>query len=309
MRLIARGIVRAMVCLVLCLGSALAQDRADGPSALGTMAPGTISHATGTAIASLVSGTDGMELRVVPYSGEALLLQLLAAGEIDFAIVNAAEALASDDPGLRVAAVLYPLQVGLLAAVDGDVQDMSDLRAQRVTTGFATSVGVARLLDAALAAGNLSTAEIDPVRVSDLLGGAERFMDRRADVFFFALGAAKLIEVNATRPIRLLPMPDDADALARVQAIVPAAYLAPIAPRPGLVGVAAPTMALTFDNLLVTRSDMSAHRVTAMLDGLAANRQALVDRVAAFRGRDPGQQGNAVPGLVRHHATEAWQAP
>jgi TRAP transporter TAXI family solute receptor len=306
-RLIA-GALLVLAALSMPLAAQEGDPGSGQPIAIGTMAPGTISHSTGMAVASVITAAGGPELRVVPHSGESLLLDLLATGEIDFAIVNSAEALARPNDGLRVAAVLYPLHVGLLVRDDSELRTVADLRGQRVTTGFATSPGIARLLDALLAADGLTLEDVRPVRVGDLLTGAERFLDGRSDAFFFAVGAAKLIEVNAARPIRLLTLTADAEAEARMQAVVPAAYIAPLAPRPGLVGVDAPTPTLTFDNLLVTRADVSAATVTGVLEALAGGKPDLVDRLPAFAGLDPEGLARAVPGLRMHDATIVWAA-
>jgi TRAP-type uncharacterized transport system substrate-binding protein len=191
---------------------------------------------------------------------------------------------------------------------ESDLRSVADLRGQRVTTGFATSPGIARLLEALLAADGLTMADVRPVRVGDLVTGAERFLDGRTDAFFFAVGAAKLIEVNAARPIRLLSLPDDAAAEDRLQSVVPAAYVAPLTPRPGLVGVEEPILTLTFDNLLVTRADVDAATVVEVLTALAGGKAALVERLPVFAGLDPEALARVVPGLRMHDATIAWAA-
>lgn len=302
----------AMVLQIAATSHVAAQDGqgSDALVALGTMAPGTISHSTGMAVASVVAEHGVSELRVLPHSGEALLLDLVAQGDLDFAIVNAVEAetaVARGQSDLRVAAVLYPLHVGLFVRTDSDLQALGDLKGRRVTAGFGASPAIARLLEALLASGELSPDDITPVRVADIVTGAERFADGRADAFFFALGAAKLLEVSASRPIRLLPLPDDSQAEARLQAVTPAAYVSTVMPRPGLPGLTEPTPTLTFDNLLVTRADTPDATVQDVLAALASGKAALVGRLPIFAGMDPA--GFVKPGmdLPVHPAAAAWE--
>lgn len=283
-----------------------------GPLGLGTMAPGTLSHSTGMAIAGVMTARGGPEIRVLPNAGEAVLLELLAQGDLDFAVANAMEsyhaAAGAGEGRLAVAALLYPLQVGLFVREGSDIAGVDDLAGRRVTAGYAASPAIARLLDALLAAGGVSGEAIAPVRVSDLVTGADRFADGRADAFFFAVGAAKLAEIAATMPIRLLPIPDGDDAQARARAVAPVVYVTTVAPRPGMAGVATPTPALTFDNLLVTRADMPADAVDAMLDVLIEDQRALIERLPAFAGFDADGLDDPQPGLPFHPAALARAA-
>jgi uncharacterized protein len=283
--------------VVLCLtagGSAAAQP---GVLGLGTMAAGSLSYGTGSVIAEMMVDDLELETRVQPHSGESTLLDLLAAGELDFAIANALEAAEAftgeggfagrPQDGLRVAAVLYPLRVGLFVRAASDIHAIADLRGRRVTAGFSASTAIATLLEAALAGGGLGVADIVPVPVTNVVAGAEQFADGRSDAFFFAIGAAKVTEIDATTPLRLLPLEGDAAAQARVQDVVAEAYIDELAAGPGLVGLAGPTPVLAFDNLLLTSTATAAEVVAAVVDGLARNHASLMSSFPPFRGLDP----------------------
>jgi len=303
-----RALRAGAAALILGAGAAGAQ----APMGLGTMAPGTVSHATGMAIAGVLAERGGPELRVLPNAGEAVLMDLLALGDLDFAVANALEAFTAiegaPDSGVQVAAVLYPLHVGLFVRADSDLQTVADLAGKRVTAGFTASPAIARLLDAVLAGGGISTDDIVPVRVGDLVTGADRFADGRADAFFFALGAAKLMEVNAGIPLRLLALPDDPAAQERIQAIAPVAYVATLPPRPNLTGVGAPTPTLSFDNLLVTRAGVTDAAVGAVLDVLRTGKDDLIARFPAFAGLNPAGLAKPDSGMPYHAAAQAGAA-
>lgn len=291
-----------LVAAVLAIGGAAS---AQGVIGVGTMSQGTLSYTTGSVIAQMMSERLGLQARVQPSSGESTLLPLLDAGELDFAIANALEAAEAHEGlgmfagrplrNLRVAAVLYPLRVALFARAEDGISTVAELRDKRVTSGFSAMGSVNTLLQAALAAGGVKLEDIRPAPTPSVAAGADQFADGRADAFFFAVGAAKVAEVDATVPVRILAIEDSPEALARVRAIFPEGYIAVAPAAPGMTGVPQPTPALAFDNLLLTRADAPEETVRAVVEGLAANREALIAGFPLFRGLDP--QALTKPGL------------
>jgi uncharacterized protein len=289
--------------LMLAAGGAAAGQ--PGVLGLGTMAAGTMSYGTGSVIAEMMTGELKLETRVQPHSGESTLLGLLAAGELDFAIANAleaAEAFAGEgafagrpQSELRIAAVLYPLRVGLFVRAESDIRTIGDLEGKRVTAGFSASSAIATLLEAALAGGGLTIDDIVAVPVTNVVAGAEQFADGRSDAFFFAIGAAKVTEIDATTPLRLLPLQGDAAAEERVEAVASEAYIEAFTPPPGMVGLNGATPVLAFDNLLVTSAATPSEMVQLVVTGLAGHRETLAASFPPFRGLDPA--GLTKPGL------------
>ena len=283
---------------------------------IGTMAPGSLSYGTGSAIAELMVEDLDVEARVQPSSGESTLLALLDSGELDFAIANALEAaeayagsgVFADRPleSLRIAAALYPLRVGLFVRADSDIETMRDLAGKRVTATFSASAAIATLLDAALAGGGLSIDDITPVPVSSIVAGAEQFVDGRVDAFFFAVGAAKVAEVDASVKLRLLPLDDSEETRERVRAVFAEAYIAPVPPAAGLAGVSGPASVLAFDNLLMTSTAVTHELVDSVVAGIAKHPEQLAASFPPFRGLSTDRlvkQGLRVP---YHRAVIAW---
>ncbi len=294
---------------LLCTRPARAAGTA--PLRLGSMAPGTISHAAASAIAELLTRQASLETRVLPNTGEAVLVGLLGSGRLDLAIANALEAEAARSEATkhasepRVVARLFPLRAGLYVRSDQPIHRIADLAGKRVTAGFSASPAIARLLDALLAADGLSRTDIRPVMVPDPVAGAARFVEGRADAFFFAIGAAKVLEVDAATRLRLLPVPDDAEALARLAQIAPLAYIERLQPRPGLIGFAAPVPALAFDNLLLARNDLDEEVVRRVFAALRDGREMLVGRHPAFRDFNPATLAHPRSSLALHPAIAA----
>jgi TRAP transporter TAXI family solute receptor len=312
MRRLVRLLVVAFVAVLPAGGGALGQ----GVLGMGTMAPGSLSYATGSALAEMMVRELGIETRVQPSSGESTLLALLDAGELDFAVANALEvAEAFSGAGafagqplenLRVAAVLYPLRVGLFVRADSEIESMEDLRGKRVTAGFSASAAIATLLEAALAGGGLTTSDIAPVPVPNVVAGADQFVDGRADAFFFAIGAAKVSEVDASVPLRLLPLDDDAAARQRVAAVFAEAYIDRLPAAPGLAGVTDPLPVLAFDNLLLTRTEVPADVVESVVAGIAEHHKSLATTFPPFRGLDPATLHKDGLRAPYHPAALAW---
>ncbi len=293
-------------------------EAAAGIIGLGTMAPGTLSYATGSTIAELMVHELDLETRVQPHAGESTLLALLDAGELDFAIANALEATEAvagdgafaDRPltNIRVAAALYPLRVGLFVRADSDIASIEALRGRRVTAGFSASTAIATLLEAALAGGGLTTADITAVPVPNIVAGAEQFLDGRVDAFFFAIGAAKVAEVDASVPLRLLPLDADEAAAARVARVFSEAYVDTLPAAPGLAGVTGTTPVLAFDNLLMTRATVADAVVDAVVSGLAAHQKTLSAAFPPFRGLETGRLHQPRMLAPYHPAVTAWAA-
>jgi TRAP transporter TAXI family solute receptor len=283
---------------------------------VGTMPQGTLSFSTGSVIAKVMKEAMDVEARVQPNSGETVLIPLVNSGELDFGIANvleAAEAAAGQgvfagqpQENLRVAAALYPLRVAFFARADSDIHTLQDLKGKRVTLGFSAMGAVDTIARAVLANGGVSEDDVTPVLVPNVVVGADQFLNDRADAFFFAVGAAKPAEVNASVPIRVIPMQESAEAVERLHTVFPDSYVAIAPPLPNFAGVFEPTPVLGYDNLLLTNADVADALVTKVLDGLADNQEALIAGFPLFRGLDPDKLYKENLATPFHPATAAW---
>ena len=285
-------IVHALLFTAACLltvGGASAR-----PLGMGTMSPGTLSYSSGAAIGRVLHERLGLELRVQPHGGETVLMPLLDDGELDFAIASVVEAADAyvgrgvfegrPQRRLRIAAVLFPLRVALFVRADSDIHRISDLAGRRVPAGFIAMASIERMLAAILANGGLALDDIKAVPVPNVVTGAERFLDGRADAFFFAVGAAKVREVDASVPLRMLVLAQDTPALDAMRAVFADGYPSPVPTglTPGGTGDAG-AVALAFDNLLLSAEQVPAATVRAVVGALAAQRRELAAGFAPFR--------------------------
>ncbi|MEK9622650.1 MAG: TAXI family TRAP transporter solute-binding subunit [Alphaproteobacteria bacterium] len=285
---------------------------------LGTMSQGTLSFTTGTVLAKVLNENTDLEARVQPNSGESVLIPLINSGDLDFGIANVLEAQqASSGTGvfqgkkqdnLRIAAVLFPLRTAFFVHEDSDIKTLADLKGKRVTVGFSAMGTVDAIAKALLHAGGVESSDIKPVMVPNVVVGAEQFLNGRADAFFFAVGAAKVAEVNAAKPVRVLALPDDEASIARLKSQFPDGYGVTVPPLPNFAGVSAPTTVLGYDNTLLTGTHVSDEAIKKVLDGIANNKDALAAAFPLYRGLDPAKMYKEDIATAFHKATVAWAA-
>lgn len=276
------------------LGTAQAQT-----VGVGTMSQGTISYSTGSALAKVMNEDMGLQARVQPNSGETTLLPLINSGDFDFGIANVLEVYEAyngegtfagrPQPNLRVAAAMYPLRTAMYVRADSDIYSLEDLRGKRVTFGFSAMGSISVVMESLLANAGLTTSDIRPVMVPNVVAGADQLQNGRADAFFFAVGGAKTAEVNAVIPLRVIPMNTDDASVARMQAVFPEGYIAIAPPLPNFAGVSEPTPVLTYDNMLVTNASVSDERIQRVLDGMVNNIDSLIAGMPLFSGLIPDQ--------------------
>lgn len=259
---------------------------------VGTMSQGTISYTTGSVISRVMAENMQLQARVQPSSGETVLIPLVNNGDVDFGIANVLEGYQAytgtgvfagrEQENLRVAAVLFPLRTAMFVRADSDIHTMEDLKGKRVTFGFSAMGTIDTVMQAVLANAGLERGDIRPVMVPNVVAGAEQLQNGRADAFFFALGGAKTAEVNASIPLRVLPMNTDDAAVARMQAIFPDGYIDVARALPNYVGMTEPTAVLAYDNLLLTSSEASDELIRTVLDGMVARQSDLAAGLPLF---------------------------
>ncbi len=266
------------------------------PLGIGTMGQGTSGYSMGSAIASVLAA-NGINALVQPASGTSAFLPLIDSGELDFGIVNAlevAEATAGEFAfegrpleNLRMAARLFPFRVGVFVRNDSPIQSISDLAGQRVTYGFTSQLTLSRVFDGLLATEEVGPDDIQQVLVPNVVRGADDFAAGQADAAFFAMGSGKVSEVDAAvGGIRFLPVSTDDAAVARMQAIVPQAYVQMVEPSESLTGLREEMGVMSYDYVLVAGAHVPDDAVERAVTVLHENQEALTEAFANFSTMD-----------------------
>ena len=97
------------------------------------------------------------------------------------------------------------------------MKTIADLKGKRVPYGYSAMRTIEPTVRAILATGGLSEKDVKPVLVPNVVRSADDFTSGAADMFFFAFGAPKVREVDATvGGIRVLEI-DEAGMAGRAQ--------------------------------------------------------------------------------------------
>jgi hypothetical protein len=288
--------------LIVAAGAALALASAAPAHAqtlgFGTAPQGSIGYNMGSAIAKVIAETENLQSRVQPYSGSSAIMPLVNSGELDLTVCNVLEAQEAANgegpyngrrqPNVRVLATIFPIYSSIFVRKDSPIQSIAELKGKRIPYGYTAQLTLNRVVDAILATGGLTGKDIVPVLVPNVIRGADDFAEGKADGGFFALGAAKVAEVDkSVGGIRYLPVADDPAAVAAMQKIFQYAYVTTVNPSPAFAGLAGPTKLMAYDYLVVAGSHVKDDVVYRIAKAMHENKPKLVESLRAFGGFNP----------------------
>lgn len=293
--------IAAGVAALVCHGAAHAQTLG-----IGTAPQGSIGYNMGSAIAKVIAETEKLQSRVQPYSGSSAILPLVNSGELDITVCNVLEAQEAANgegpyngrkqPNVRVLAVIFPIYSSIFVKKDSPIQTIADLKGKRLPYGYTAQLTLNRVVDAVLATGGLTGKDIVPVMVPNVIRGVDDFAEGKADGGFFALGAAKVSEIDkSVGGIRYLPVSDDPAAIAAMQKIMAYAYVTTVNPSPAFAGLAGPTKLMAYDYLVAVGAHVKDETVYKIARAMYENKPKLVESLGAFRGWDPQSIGKEMP--------------
>lgn len=249
-----------------------------------TMQPGTLNHTSASAVAKVLKEKAGLNVVVQPTAGESVMIPLVARGEAEFSIANIFEVEGAKpaNPNLRLIGSLHALRGAFWVRKDTTMKTIADLKGKRVGMGYSAMRTLDPMIKAILATGGLTEKDVTPVLIPNVIRGADDFTSGSADMFFFAFGAPKVREVDATvGGIRALEIP--ASGMPAAKKILPEGYLTPAAPNPFFVGVDHPMGVYTWDNMIFTNNKVSDDAVYKLIDTLEKNKADLVSIQPALR--------------------------
>ena len=258
-----------------CLGAGGAAAQTYG---FATLQPGTLNHTTASAVAKVLKEKAGLNVLVQPTAGDQVIVPMVARGEVDVGISNAMEVhdgLAKGNKDLRIIAAAHALRVGFFVRKDSGIRTVADLKGKRVPYGFSAMRALEPTVRAILATAGLTEKDVKPVMVPNVIRSADDFTSGAADSFYFAFGAPKVREVDATvGGIRMTEI--DEKGMAAARKIERWGYLTQIGPSPVFVGVEKPMKVYSFDNLFFTSAKTSDEFVYKFIDTLMKHQKDVV---------------------------------
>jgi TRAP transporter TAXI family solute receptor len=269
-QLIATGV--ALVVLGFAAGTAAAQTYG-----FATLPPGSLNHTTATSIAKVLKEKGGMNVLVQPTGGDTAIIPMVGRGEAEIGISNIMETtdgFEGAQKDLRLIAAVHALRTPFFVRKDSPIQKTEDMKGKRVAWGYSAMRNLDKATRAMLATAGLGEADVKPVPVPNIVRGADDFIAGSVDVFFFAFGAPKLREVDATIPIRAIET--DEKGMGAAKKIMPWGYLTQVGPGPVFTGVEKPIKVYSFDNTIFTNAKVPDETIYKILDTLFKNKDDLV---------------------------------
>jgi len=220
-----------------------------------------------------------MNVLVQPTAGDNVIIPMVGRGEAEIGIANAPEIAAAIEGGrqrdLRLIGTVHPLRTAFFVRKDGPLRTIADLKGKRVASGYSAMRTIDVLTRAMLATAGLTEKDIQPVLVPNVVRSADDFVSGAADMFFFAFGAPKVREVDATvGGLRVLEIAESGMDAARK--ISPYGYLLDAVPGPVFIGVEKPMKVYSFDNVLITNAKVPDEIIIKIIDTLDKNKADLV---------------------------------
>lgn len=243
-----------------------------------TLQPATLNHTTASAAAKVLKDKAGLNVLVQPTAGDQVIVPMVARNEVEVGISNAMEVhdgLKRGLTDLRIIGSAHALRVGFFVRKDSGIRTIADLKGKRVPYGFSAMRALEPTVRAILATANLTEKDIKPVLVPNVIRSADDFVSGAADAFYFAFGAPKVREVDATvGGIRMTEI--DEQQMDAARKIERWGYLTKVGPGPVFVGVEKPINVYSYDNLFFTSAKASDDFVYRFLNTLFKNKDDLI---------------------------------
>lgn len=300
-------IASAAVFSIVMGGSALAQSVVT----IGTNPAGTIFNSAGSALASVMSETAGINARVQPFAGSGPLLSLIQQKRLDLAVVNVFEmsqAMKGETPSteqhpdLRAVSSLFQSSVGFLVPASSDIKTLADIKGHSVASQFSAAPIIELMRKAIMANAGVADSDVSLVPVPNTVKGADLLKTGRVDVAFLSMGSGAVAELDATLGgVRFLSLSTDAAAQAEMQKIMPQGVAAKIAPAANRPGVGDDTYLLTYDVVVAANKDTDVKVVEAVIKTLANEKEKLAAALPLFRSLTV-EKMKGVPNIPYHDA-------
>jgi TRAP transporter TAXI family solute receptor len=273
--------------------------------------PGSHTHSSSTAIAKAISDKTDLQVRVQPQGASPQYA--VTSRTAEFGLSNSFDTVffktgtgeydgQGAKPNLMVAANITPLFTTIYVKKDSPIQTVAALKGKRLPGGFNAQKTIARILSGMLATANLTYSDVQVVPAANIVNSADDFAAGKTDAFTFALGSAKVKEVDAkVGGLRALSFDPSAAATARLQKWLPGAYMLPVKPRPGLDGVSSEVNTVAFDFLLNTHDKVAEDIVYKVVKAIHGGKDGIVATFPALRTFEPDKMAARSYAPVQYH--------
>lgn len=267
--------IRLLGTTIAALALAVATTAMARDLAIGTSPPGSVYERASGTIADMLRDRAGLAATVRHFAGTAPAIAALDRGEVQLALILAAD-LPQAESGVRLLCAVLSLPFGVAVPGDSPVRAIADLKGRAVSAAFADQPAVARLAAAVLANGGLAAADVIAAPVRSLFDGAYRLGEGRLDAALAMPGIHALRwaadRLAARGGIRFVPLDTAPAAVAAMRRAMPVTVrtMPPGDGAPGVTVAGYPVFLAAHAGLDTATAGQVTAAVAGSLDGLAA---------------------------------------
>jgi uncharacterized protein len=307
------GFFAAVVGLALTLAGASAQT-----VALGTTQGGATGQIA-TAIAQVVTKHGGLQVRPQPVANTAQYIPAINAGQIEFGIANAPQTSnaftgqgmseGKANPNLRMIAVLFPFNAGLVATRASDMKGYADLKGKRLPWFPDNSLGDV-IMRACLEAVGLKPEDVTRVPMPNFPRMFDAFKGGQIDVSIATTGSQNTIDFQQTIAggIRFLSFAPAAESVLAQR--LPGTTLRSVPVGPENPGIESGMLVFSYGYTLFTHASMSDDAVYRFTKAMLEQGAELRATSPLWAEYDPMRMGQGIgvpfhPGALRAFAEKS----
>ena len=282
---------------------------------IGTTKGGATAQVT-AAIAKVVSAHAGLQMRPQPYANTSQYIPVVNSGKLEFAASNIFQVTFAikgtgmsegrPNPNLRMVATLMPFRVAYFVSEKSGIKAFSDLKGKRLP-GFKKRALGAYLMLGTAANLNVSTAGWNFVQVPNFPRMWDGFKRGTLDAAIAAVGSKPTRDMKAAQgALRILPIDDDRDSVARMRRHLPQSYVIAMKANPKLPGLSSDVNIMAFDYTLWAHKDVKAdivYRVARAMHDRAADLRAAAPLWRSFKAAGMAKKVDIAyhPGAIRFY--------
>jgi hypothetical protein len=310
----------ALSAVLFTAGAANAQDLD-----IVTTAAGSFTNSMGSAVAKVIVEDAGMRATVSPQQSHgqesvndgSSALSIATISDVQQYVTGTADWEGKGPKkNIRLIARLVPILTTGLVKIDSDIKTLKDVKGKRVPTEFPAQKSVWRVVQGQLNGAGVSENDVKGVPARNIIQSANDFAAGKTDIFWFALGSAKVKQVDAAvGGLRSVPVETSPAAIKAMQKFVPGSYVVTLKPSKANETIKTDTPVLAYDVVLFTNPNLSEEAVYKLTKAIHDNKKKMAGVFPVFNRFEPAGMAKNYndleyhPGAVKYYKEQGMWPP